>query len=126
MDVRHGCVPGNIFLFCQWTQWASQRYCLKSKSESFEKGKEPSSPRSGAQVLGARKSPLTGLCWLLRMVLLCSGADRRAWRVGRLRISWQLDGWLSGASPNTRVCSGHFLGVAPVIRLVGAAKQARF
>lgn len=49
MDVRHACVPGNIFLFYQWTQWASQRYCLKSKSESFQKGKEPSSPRSGTR-----------------------------------------------------------------------------
>lgn len=79
-----------------------------------------------AQVLGARKPPLAILCCLLLLVLLCSGANRGARRVGWHRISWQLDGWLYGASPNTRVCSGHFLGVALVIRLVGAAKQARF
>ena len=40
---------------------------------------------------------------------LLSGPCLQAPRVGWPRMSWQPGRWLHGASPNTRVCSGHFL-----------------
>lgn len=90
MDAGHTCVPGNVFLLCQWiswTLWVIQRYCQKSKFESFMNA-EPSSPSSSTP------SDQAATGHLVTFVIACPAMLCRRHRgASSLGLAYRRGGW---------------------------------